>query len=66
MRDGELIAMHRRHGDIVLLPLLKDEFRGEAWFLREVKFLRDESGAVTEMLISNGRSRNLLFLRVMR
>ncbi|MEE8192603.1 MAG: serine hydrolase domain-containing protein [Gemmatimonadales bacterium] len=66
VQDGALIAGHRRHGDIVLLPLLEDEFRGEAWFLREVKFLRDESGAVTEMLISNGRSRNLLFRRVAR
>ena len=65
-QDGDLIAGHRRHGDIVLLPLLKDEFRGEAWFLREVKFLRDESGAVSEMLISNGRSRNLRFPKVTR
>jgi CubicO group peptidase (beta-lactamase class C family) len=64
--DGDLIAGHRRHGDIVLLPLLEDEFRGEAWFLREVKFVRDESGTVNEMLISNGRSRNLSFRKVTR
>ncbi len=63
-READLVMRHPRHGDIVLIPLLEDEFRGEAWFLRSVRFHRDEEGRVTSLSISNGRSRGLRFERL--
>lgn len=66
VRDGELVANHRRHGDIRLIPSLRDEFRGDQWFFQGVEFDRDANGAVTGLRVSNGRSRNLRFKAVGR
>lgn len=59
-----LSARHRRHGVIRLSPVLRDEFRGSEWFFRGVEFVRDGSGGVTGMRVSNGRSWNLWFVKV--
>ncbi|MFQ5792148.1 MAG: DUF3471 domain-containing protein [Acidobacteriota bacterium] len=64
--DEGIVAKHRRHGEIQLTPLLKDEFRGSAWFFRGVNFVRDDTGAVTGLLVTNGRSRNLRFVKIVR
>ena len=61
VREGDLVANHRRHGDIGLIPSLRDEFRGDRWFFQGVEFDRDANGAVTGFRVSNGRSRNLRF-----
>ena len=66
MREGDLVASHRRHGDIRLMPSLPDEFRGDQWFFQGVEFDRDANGAVTGLRVSNGRSRNLRFKAVNR
>ena len=61
--DGTLVAHHRRHGDIELLPVMRDEFRGDQWFVPSVEFDRDDLGRVTGLRISQGRSRNMKFRR---
>jgi CubicO group peptidase (beta-lactamase class C family) len=66
LRDSTLVATHRRHGDIVLTPLARDEFRGGAWFAAGVQFVRDRTGAVSGLRISNGRALNLEFTKVGR
>jgi hypothetical protein len=63
LQADELVARHRRHGDVALLPLLPDEFRGEERFIREVRFVRDGTDRVTALLISSGGARNLRFQR---
>jgi CubicO group peptidase (beta-lactamase class C family) len=65
LQADELVARHSRHGDVALLPLLPDEFRGEERFMREVRFVRDGTDRVTGLLISSGGARNLRFERRM-
>ena len=63
VRDGSLVALHRRHGTIALSPRGADEFAGSAWFIPRLDFDRSEVGDVTGFRISQGRSRNLRFER---
>lgn len=60
---GRLVARHRRHEDVVLTPKEKDRFEGSAVYLGDVKFTRDAEGAITGMLVTTGRVRNLRFER---
>ena len=61
--DG-LVARHIRHGTIVLDPRGADEFATGQWFFREVRFVRDSRGVVTEMRVGGGRVRNLRFVKL--
>ena len=63
IREGALVAHHRRHGDIELTPLLRDEFRGNQWFIPVLEFDRDQREQVIEFRITQGRSRNMRFER---
>jgi CubicO group peptidase (beta-lactamase class C family) len=63
VEDGELVMHHRRHGTISLTPAWKDDFRGGEWFLNSVEFDRDESGNVIGFRVTQGRSRNLQFVK---
>ena len=54
---------HRRHGSIPLTPAWMDDFRGDAWFLNAVEFDRDRLGEVTGLRVTQGRSRNLRFVK---
>jgi hypothetical protein len=63
LKDGKLMADHAHHGEIALTPFGKDEFRGGAWFMPEVRFQRDSSGKVTAMLIGGGRVTGVRFTR---
>ncbi len=46
-----MIADHAHHGEIVLTPVAKDEFRSATWFMPEVKFVRDSEGRVMGMIL---------------
>ena len=63
VRDGTLVAEHWRHGTIVLTPRAADAFASNQWFFQPVRFVRDDAGSVSEMLVGAGRARNLRFLR---
>lgn len=65
VRDGALVATHRRHGDVALTPAYKDEFVGNKWFFSPVTFVRNEAGIIKEILVGRGRARNLRFQKVM-
>ena len=59
--DGdELVARHRRHGDVNLTHLGEDDFWGDRWFLQHVRFERD-GDQVTGLRVSEARVRNLWF-----
>lgn len=63
VRDTALVALHRRHGEIALTPVARDEMRSDEWFLGSIEFVRDGDGRVTGLEISNGRALDLAFVR---
>ena len=62
--DTGLVARHVRHDPITLVPAARDNFAGNTWFFAQLKFERDEAGAIIGMRVSSGRVRNLLFVKV--
>jgi hypothetical protein len=62
VRNGKLLAQHRRHGDIPLIQtLVSDQFVGRVWFPFHVAFTRDTRNQVTGFKLTGERSRNLRF-----
>jgi hypothetical protein len=62
--EGERLVMtHMRYDPIGLRPTAADEFAGNVWFIRRVRFERDEEREITGLRISGPRARNLLFVR---
>ena len=64
VEDDGLVMRHRRHGAISLTPAWKDDFRGGEWFLNSVAFDRDDAGQVVGLRVTQGRSRNLRFVKL--
>ena len=64
VKDGELIARHQKHEDIRFSPTIRDTFESEAWWMREIVFVRDGMNRLNGMLVTSGRSRNQRFIRV--
>ena len=60
-QEGTVVLEHIRHGAIELSPLIEDVFNSDHWFIAEVEFTRDSAGNVDGFLVSNYRSRNILF-----
>jgi CubicO group peptidase (beta-lactamase class C family) len=61
VKEGQLIAQHRRHDDIKLTQLEGDRFRGSQWFFQRVQFTRDADKRVVGFRLTGGRVRNLRF-----
>jgi len=64
VEEGELIARHRRHGRIGLLPTLPDRALGDRWWLRDLRFTRTGDGRIDGFLLTGSRVRDLRFERV--
>lgn len=65
IKDSQLVASHRRLGDIVLKPGAKENrFDGSEFALRTVDFVKPAHGQALEMRVSTFRVRNLVFERV--
>ena len=64
VKDGELVADHAHHGEIALTPVSKDQFRGAAFFMQEVTFMRDGGGRITGMTVGGGRVTAIRFARL--
>jgi CubicO group peptidase (beta-lactamase class C family) len=63
--DGDhLVLGHQRHPAIRLDPRGEDAFEGQMWFMRAVRFQRDDEGRVEGFRVTGGRVRNLRFVRV--
>jgi hypothetical protein len=60
VEDGRLVAQHRRHDDVSLIPALVDQFSGEKPRLAKVHFMRDKT-KIVGFRLSSGRVRNLCF-----
>jgi len=63
-RSGGLLLQHRRYGDIPLTYLIGDTFRGDRWWLRSLRFIKDEEGRVTGFGMTGERVRDLMFNKV--
>ena len=63
LRDGKLVADHAHHGEIALTPVAKDQFRGAAWFMPDVRFVRDAGGKVTALTMGGNRVAGIRFVR---
>jgi hypothetical protein len=62
LKGDRLTAEHAHHGEIPLTPRAKDEFTGGAWFMPEVKFLRDGGGKVSALTLGGNRVTAIRFV----
>jgi CubicO group peptidase (beta-lactamase class C family) len=62
VKDSILIARHRNLEDIELSPTEENFFSGSAFFFNEVEF-KWERGEVVGFYVSNGRTKNIEFLK---
>jgi CubicO group peptidase (beta-lactamase class C family) len=63
VKRDTLLASHLRLGSMTLVPLRRDYFVTNQWFIRGIRFDRDNSGQVTGFVASNARVRGLRFVR---
>lgn len=61
---GRIVLRHRRMGDIGLTHLTDDVFRGDVWWLRSLRFIKDEENRVVGFSLTGERVRNLRFDKV--
>ncbi|NOR15386.1 MAG: serine hydrolase [Candidatus Aminicenantes bacterium] len=62
-KEGNLVALHFRHGEIPLVWKSGDLFFGKKWFFKKVKFTRNKNNKIDGFLLSGGRVRNLRFIK---
>ena len=59
--EGKLMAHHRRYEPFGFTHSVDDEFAGGMWFLGNIKYDRDPTGAISGFMASNGRTRDVWF-----
>lgn len=64
IEEDHLVATHQRHSNLKVVPIKKDLFSGEAWFIGQIKFERDADNKIIGCKVSNGRVQNLHFNKV--
>jgi hypothetical protein len=64
LKNGGLVARHRRNGDIDLRPASPDRFTASGGYFSEVTFEKGADGRVSGMRVSSGRVRRLHFQRL--
>jgi len=62
--DEGLVVYHLKHGEMRISVEREDHFSGTQFFLRALRFTRDESGAVDGFRLTGGRVRNLRFMKL--
>ena len=66
VRDGQLVAQHRRHDDISMRHVSDDLFSGSQWWFQQVQFTRDRNRKISGLRLTGGRVRYLRFDRQSR
>lgn len=59
--DDGLEARHVRNEPVRLTPTAEDAFKGDAWWMPEIHFLRDEGGAIEALELNAVRVKRLRF-----
>ena len=62
--NGKLTMKHPRLSDIVLTAVEQDRFTGEITFPVQINFVRNTSGVVTELRITNFGATNVIFAKI--
>jgi hypothetical protein len=62
-KEDKLIAKHMRMGSVELSEVKHNFFLGNKGYFGNVEFIRDEKENITGFRVSNGRVRNLLFIK---
>lgn len=63
LKEGKLVARHRRHDDIQMTPISRDKFSGGAWWFSKVNYTRDKDGHINGFTLTGGRVRNMRFTK---
>ena len=63
VENDTLVAHHQRHDDFLLIPVGVDGFRADAWWMGNITFIRNGLNQIEGMKASNGRVRNLSFVK---
>ena len=63
LQDSTLVVLIRNTEPVKLDALKEDIYKGNVYFLTEVKFMRDAGGTVTGFEASNGRTKGIRFER---
>ena len=63
VKDSTLVASHINLKDIKFEAIEEDVFKGDAFFMRNVVFNRNNKGAVESFSVSNGRTKNIVFVK---
>lgn len=64
VREGALVAEHRRHPPASLIMVGEDTFAGDRWGMGSLRFTRGADGRIDGLLLSGSRARNVRFERV--
>nr|WP_295928727.1 serine hydrolase [uncultured Dyadobacter sp.] len=64
LKDNELKLKHVHHGEVNLNITGKDKLSAPWWFVQSIDIVRDGSGAISGLKMSNGRVVNLWFKRL--
>jgi hypothetical protein len=63
IESDTLIVKHIRHEPTELIPVGKDAFSTNAWFMSKIEFIRNEKSEITGFKASSGRVKNVRFLK---
>jgi len=64
IQDKTLILTFWRNEDVVLTPKQNDHFTGNQWWVRNIKFSRNENREIIGFILTSGRVRNLKFQKI--
>jgi CubicO group peptidase (beta-lactamase class C family) len=63
VKDSMMYATHKNLKDIALSPVEDDTFSGDVFFMSEAAFQRDAGGMINAFAVSNGRTKDIIFLK---
>lgn len=61
-----LYLCHKRFEDVRLLPAAQDRFKGTYWVFDQIEFIRDTTGRVIALQVTNGGVTRARFNKIVR
>jgi CubicO group peptidase (beta-lactamase class C family) len=63
IKDSSLVASHINLEQIKMEPIEKDSFNGSIYFMGKIIFNRNKKGEIESFSVSNGRTKDILFVK---
>jgi len=63
IKDSSLVASHINLEEIKMEPIEKDSFNGSIYFMGKIIFNRNKKGEIESFSVSNGRTKDILFVK---